>query len=129
MWRFVLANVLFHCFISIIFKGVLKRSYYQCCRDGEYRDCAKNRATSTKRKLHKPSRKLGVHCISRMTVDEMEDGTVLVKYISAHTGHDVGEEDLPYLPLPPSTKEEISMKLIKGVTCERIIDGKSRIMS
>ena len=42
-----------------------------------------------------------------MYVDELKHGEITVKYISAHTGHDLGPQELKYLPLPESTKEEV----------------------
>ena len=43
--------------------------------------------------------------------------------ISAHTGHDLGPQELKYLPLPSSTKQEVSMKISMGITAERILSG------
>ncbi len=44
-----------------------------------------------------------------MYTDEYSDGHVSVKYISAHTGHDLGPQELKYLPQPQSTKEQVAM--------------------
>ena len=77
-----------------------------------------------KKPHQKPTRKVGVHCVSRMHVDEMVNGKYMVKFISFHTGHDIGPSELPYIPLPSSTKDEIALKLSKGVTCEWVVEGK-----
>ena len=50
-----------------------------------------------------------------MHVDEMVNGKYMVKFISSHTSHDIGPSELPYIPLPSSTKDEIALKLSKGV--------------
>ena len=71
----------------------------------------------------KESRKLNSTCISRMYVDELKNGHIAVKYISAHTGHDLGPHDLKHLPLPDSTKQEVSMKISLGIPPERILQG------
>ena len=54
-----------------------------------------------------------------MCVNELQDGQVLVLYISAHTGHDMGAK---HLRLPKSTKETIALKLSEGIPTQRIID-------
>ena len=58
-----------------------------------------------------------------MYVTEYKDGHVDVKYISAHTGHELGTSELCHLPLPKSVKEEIAMKISMGIPPERIIEG------
>ena len=80
-----------------------------------------------KRPHQKPTRKIGVHCISRMHVDEMVNGKYMVKFISSHTGHDIGHSELPYIPLRSSTKDKIALKLSKGVACERIVEGICKV--
>ena len=62
-----------------------------------------------------PSRKLGTQCISRIHVDQLENGTFSVKYIPSHTGHDIRPTELSYLPLPNSVKEEIATKINLGI--------------
>ena len=57
-----------------------------------------------------------------MYVDQYQD-RVSVTYISAHTGHELGPSQLPFLPLPKSTKELIAAKLSLGVSSDRIIEG------
>ena len=58
-----------------------------------------------------------------MYVDEYRDGHVEVTYITTHSGHDLGSCELPYLPLPISTKENVALKISQGIPPERIIDG------
>ena len=48
---------------------------------------------------------------------------MVVIYISAHSGHELGPQELQHLSLPKSTKEEISMKTSIGVPAERILHG------
>ena len=59
-----------------------------------------------------------------MYVTEYLDGKVEVKYISAHSNHDLGNTELPHLSLPKGVKEEIAIKLSLGIPPERIMDGK-----
>ena len=56
-------------------------------------------------------------------MDEYKDGHVEVVYLTAHSGHELGADQLPYLPLPTSTKETISVKVSQGIPSERITDG------
>ena len=60
-------------------------------------------------------------CISQLYVDEHGDGHVSIKYISAHT-HELGPGELKHLPLPQSTKQEVSMKISLGVPTRRILE-------
>ena len=60
-----------------------------------------------------------------MYVTEYLDCRVEVKYISAHSSHDLGTTELPYLPLPKGVKEEVAIKLSLGIPPERIMEGKS----
>ena len=55
-----------------------------------------------------------------MYVTEFIDGHVEVKYISAHTAHELGTSELPHLPLPKGVKEE---KISIGIPSERIMEG------
>ena len=81
------------------------------------------RQTSKVRPHQKPSRKLDACCISRMYVTEFTDGHVEVKYISAHTAHELGTLELPHLPLPKGVKEEVALKISMGIPAERIMEG------
>ena len=56
--------------------------------------------------------------------NEFGDHHVEVKYISAHHGHELGLCELSCLPLPPSVKESVAIKLSQGIPPERILDGK-----
>lgn len=58
-----------------------------------------------------------------MYVDEFTDLHVEVTYISAHTEHELGAVELPFLPLPAGTKEDVAQKISQGITPQRIIDG------
>ena len=60
-----------------------------------------------------------------MYVDELESGQISVKYVSAHTSHDLGlgPQVLKHLPLPESTKAEVSSKISLGIPPERILQG------
>ncbi len=92
-----------------------------CCRDGNYKQNKRKRLTDEKRPTQKPSRKINQHCLSRMYVDEYRDGHVM--YLTAHNGHELGSNQLPFLPLPTSTKETVSLKTSQGIPPGRIIDG------
>ena len=113
--------------ISLI-DAPLERSYYVCCRDGNYKESKRPRKTEKKRQHQKASRKLGQTCISRMYVTKFNSGKIEVKYISAHSNHTPGPSEAGFLPLPVSTKEEIAMKLSLGISVERIMDGMLNIV-
>ena len=59
-----------------------------------------------------------------MYVTEYLDGKVEAKYFSAHSNHDLGNAELPHLPLPKGVKEEITIKLSLEILPERIMEGK-----
>ena len=59
-----------------------------------------------------------------MYVSELKDGQITVKCVSAHTGHDLGPQEVKYLPLPESTKQEVSTKISMGIPPERFLQGK-----
>ena len=44
-------------------------------------------------------------------MNELKDGYVTLKYVSAHTGHDLGPQEIKYLPLTGSTKQEVVTKI------------------
>ena len=96
-----------------------------CCRDEEYRQNKQERKTDKKRPHQKTSRKISQHCLSRMYVNEYRDGSIQVQYIPAHTGHTLGVDQLPALPLPKRVKTEVAHKLSKGIPTKRIISGTS----
>ena len=58
-----------------------------------------------------------------MYVTEFNNGSIEVKYISAHTAHELGTPELPCLPLPRGAKEEIAMTISMGIPAERIMEG------
>ena len=62
-----------------------------------------------------------------MYVDELTDESVEVRYISAHTGHELGPTELKHLPLPASVRDEVTLKLCMGIPTERILEGKHMI--
>ena len=102
---------------------ILARFYYICCRSGMYKGNLKPRKTSEKRCYQNETRKLNCTCISRMYVDQLQSGKVAVRYVSAHIGHELGPQELRYLLLPNSTKEEVSLKMIMGVPAQSILQG------
>ena len=58
-----------------------------------------------------------------MYVNEYHDNHVEVDYVSAHTNHELGAKEMPYLPLPSSVKEEVAEKVNIGIPSQRIIQG------
>ena len=58
-----------------------------------------------------------------MYVDEYVDGHVEVQFITAHTNHQLGATELPFLPLPKGVREEIASKVNRGIPSERILKG------
>ena len=58
-------------------------------------------------------------------MNEFRDRHVEVTYITAHTGHDLGTQELPFLPLPIGTKEAVSTKVSQGIPTTRILEGKT----
>ena len=106
----------------------IKRYYFVCCRDGNYRG-HKLSAVSQKECPHqKSSRKMNGTCISRMYVDLHESKRVTVRYIPTHTGHKPGYIELKFLPLPESTKDEVTLKLAQGIPSKRILQGTLSIL-
>ena len=45
-----------------------------------------------------------------------------VDYISAHTSHELGAKEMPYLPFP-STVKEVAEKVNIGIPSQRILQG------
>ena len=101
----------------------IRRYYYVCCCDGDYRGHSGPRQTSKTRPHQKASRKLNSTCLSRMYVDLHSNKHVTVKYVAAHTGHTLEAAELQFLPLPQSTKDTVSFKLLQGVPTKRILQG------
>ena len=58
-----------------------------------------------------------------MYVDLHSNKHVTVKYVAAHTGHTLETAELQFLPLPQSTKDAVSFKLLQGVPTKRILQG------
>ena len=108
----------------LIISEISARYYFTCCCNGKYHGNPNPRKTTEKRPHQKETRKLNSTCISRMYVNELKDGQITVKYVSAHTGHDLGPQEVKYLPLPESTKQEVSTKISMGIPPERILHGK-----
>ena len=103
---------------------IKERYYYTCCRDGKYKGSKKKRKTKEKRPHQKDSRKMGKTCISRMYVNEFRNGHVKVRYIQAHTGHELGSCEIKHLPLPESTKQVVATKLSLRIPSERMLEGQ-----
>lgn len=97
--------------------------YFSCCRDGEPHGNTSQRKTDKKRPNQKPSRKINTLCLSRMYVDEYFDSHVEVMYISAHTSHQLGSDEIQHLPLPRSVREDVAVKVSKGISADRILEG------
>ena len=83
--------------IECIYTDIKWRHYFICCRDGKSRMNTQPRQTSKVRSHQKPSRKVDACCISRMYVTAFTDGHVEVKYISAHTAHELNFPIFHYL--------------------------------
>ena len=101
----------------------ITRYYFVCCRDGHYRGHKSCNVSEKIRPHQKISRKMNGTCISRMYVDVHEARHVTVRYIPTHTGHKPDCMELKFLPLPESTKEEVSLKLSQGIPTKRILQG------
>ena len=109
------------------FSEIGSRYYFTCCHTGKYQGNKTPRKTVEKRPHQKETRKLNSTCVSKMYVDELKDGHITVKYVSAHTGHDLDPQELKYLPPPESTKQEVCMKISMGIPPERILHGNHNI--
>ena len=101
----------------------ITRYYYVRCRDGNYRGHKGCRKTEKTRLHQKLSRKMNNTCLSRMYVDVHGNKHVTVRYIPTHTGLKPSCEELKFLPLPDSTKDEVALKLSQGITTKRILQG------
>lgn len=55
---------------------------------------------------------------------DLVTGEVNVEYISTHCGHQPSHAELRFLPLPQSLRKEVKEKFAKGITIEKIMDGK-----
>ena len=101
---------------------------FTCCRDG----CAKENHQPKKTaqlRTHRGSRKLKGYCISRMMATKHKStGKVVVKYISTHTNHKPGKEEMKHLPLPASVRQEVKDKFAQNVKLDSIIDGKLKFL-
>jgi len=105
------------------------RYYYSCCRDGKPRQNKWTKCKTDEQRgegSRKPSRKLNETCISRIYATTSENhSTVKVVYLPAHTNHSLTiEEEAKNIPLPRNTQMEISAKLQKGISIDRIMEGK-----
>ena len=109
--------------IYSIFAEIKERLFYICCCSGHYHENTKQRLTSKRRYNQKESRKINNTCLSRMYANHFSDGHVEVEYIPAHTGHTLGHDQLKYLPLPDSAREEDATKLSLGVDPSHILNG------
>lgn len=58
-----------------------------------------------------------------MYVRKYFDKHIEVVYIPMHTGHELNQGELAYLPLPKSTRESVYLKLSQGVNINRIVEG------
>jgi hypothetical protein len=99
-----------------------------CCRDGNYRGHKLSAVSQKERPHQKSSRKMNGTCISRKYVDLHESKRVTVRYIPTHTGHKPGDSELKFLPLPESTKDEVTLKLAQGIPSKRILQGTLSIL-
>ena len=50
-----------------------------------------------------------------------------VMFISAHINHPLDATELPFLPLSQSTRDEVALKVSKGISTERILKGNTLI--
>ena len=95
-----------------------------CCRDGKGKENTQPRKTEKKR-VHSGSRKLQSSCISRMTVTEdTKSGSVHLVFIKTHTNHEPGLNEVKYLPLPNTTRQQVKQRYNDGVGLDKIIDGE-----
>ena len=62
-------------------------------------------------------------CLSRMYVDVHGSKHVVVRYIPTLTGHTPSSDELKFLPLPVSTKDEVELKVSQGIPSKRVLQG------
>uniref|UniRef100_A0A8R1IUB1 C2H2-type domain-containing protein n=1 Tax=Caenorhabditis japonica TaxID=281687 RepID=A0A8R1IUB1_CAEJA len=92
-----------------------KSTYYQCHHSGVLPRAPKGDAKQRSR----PSKKLGKTCTAFFHIRENDDGTVLLRGCTKHSGHGV---DVRQLPLSEEIKMEIAQKLIDGHDEITIVD-------
>ena len=92
------------------------------CRDDNYCMNTFKQTTKEQQRNQKSSCKTNSVCISRLYVDEYSDH-VEVQYVSAHTNHKLCTSELQHLPLPQSSMDEVALKISRGITTERIMEG------
>ncbi len=107
----------------LLFTEVIARHYYVSCRDGNFRINLTKRTTGKNRVNQKLSRKINDVCLSRMYVNEYKDHFE-VQYVSAHTNHKLCTSELPHLPMPHSSMDEVAFKVSRGIASERILEGE-----
>lgn len=101
---------------------------FVCCRDGKGKENKRPRMTAKKR-YSSGTRKMENCCISRMTASEdLSTGQVQLTFVKTHTNHQPRLEEVKYLPLPGSTKQEVRDRYADGVGLDKIIDGNSSYM-
>ena len=70
----------------------------------------------------KPSSKMDEACASRMFLTCARDGSVSVRYIKQHTGHDPANTgELQHLRLTSSIRRQITMQLLNRVDAKSIV--------
>ncbi|CAI2357689.1 unnamed protein product [Caenorhabditis sp. 36 PRJEB53466] len=93
-----------------------KSTYYQCHHSGVV---PPQHTEQDPRKRSRQSKKIGRTCTAFFHVRENEDGTVLLRGCTKHTGHGV---DIRHLPLSEEIKMEIAHLLIEGCDENSIVD-------
>ena len=81
----------------------------ECCYYVFYWDGTTKHPKTQKKQPQQPSRKLGKTCISQVYVTKFSSGKMEVKFISAHSNHNPDEDVAGFVPLPVSTKQQITM--------------------
>ena len=94
-----------------------------CCHDGYYHGNEGPGITNQAQIQQKPSQKMNAMCFARMYIDELSDGSVMVTYIPAHTGHIPGPAEQRFLPLPVSIQGAVSSKLALEIPAKRVLWG------
>ena len=70
------------------------------------------------------NKEIGQPCLARINAAISTEGTVCVRYIANHTGHQPGLKDCT---MAPSVKEDVMRKLLSGIPRQRVLAGGSKL--
>uniref|UniRef100_A0A1I7T1P3 C2H2-type domain-containing protein n=1 Tax=Caenorhabditis tropicalis TaxID=1561998 RepID=A0A1I7T1P3_9PELO len=121
LWRSELERLTFSKFSRTSGKQNVfsKSTYYQCHHSGNI----PTRAHPSEVQRKRTTKKLGKTCTAFLHVKENDDGTVLLRGCTRHTGHG---QDVRFLPVTDDIKMEIAQMLIQGLDEMEILEKMAK---